>query len=59
MYGASDASAAYPASTPRDPADMAATLYHLLGIDPETRIHDFLGRPHSLVIGDPIEEILA
>ena len=59
VYGASDASAAYPASTPRDPADMAATLYHLLGIDPETRIHDFLGRPHSLVIGDPIEEILA
>ena len=59
VYGASDASAAYPASTPRDPADMAATLYHLLGINPETRIHDFLGRPHSLVIGDPIEEILA
>jgi uncharacterized protein (DUF1501 family) len=59
VYGASDASAAYPASTPRDPADMAATLYHLLGIDRETRINDFLGRPHSLIIGDPIEEILA
>ena len=59
VYGASDAAAACPASTPRDPADMAATLYHLLGINPETRIHDFLGRPHSLVIGDPIEEILA
>jgi hypothetical protein len=58
VYGASDASAAYPASTPRDPADMAATLYHLLGIDRETRIRDFLGRPHSLIIGDPIEEIL-
>jgi len=59
VYGASDASAAYPASTPRDPADMAATLYHLLGIDRETRILDVLGRPHSLVIGNPIEEILA
>ena len=59
VYGASDASAAYPASKPRDPADMAATLYHLLGVDPQTRIVDILGRPQSLVIGEPIEEILA
>jgi hypothetical protein len=44
---------------PRDPADMAATIYHLLGIDPDTRIYDNSQRPHSLVIGSPIEEILA
>lgn len=59
VFGASDASAAYPASHPRDPADMAATLYHLLGIDPDTRIYDSLGRPHSLVTGNPIHEILS
>ena len=59
VYGASDSSAAYPASHPRDPADMAATLYHLLGVDPQTRIYDALGRPQSLVVGDPIREILS
>ena len=59
VFGSSDGSAAYPASHPRDPADMAATLYHLLGVAPDTRIYDSLGRPHSLVAGNPIREILA
>lgn len=59
VFGASDASAAYPADQPRDPADVAATIYHLLGIPPETVIYDPLQRPHRLVIGKPIDEILA
>ena len=59
VYGSSDASAAYPSSMPRDPADMAATLYHLLGVSADSRILDALGRPHSLVIGNKIDEILA
>ena len=41
------------------PADMAATVYHLLGIYSDTRIYDYSQRPYSLVIGSPIEEILA
>lgn len=59
VYGKSDKSAAYPTENPRDPADMAATIYHLLGINPDTRIYDNSQRPHSLVIGSPIEELLA
>ena len=59
VYGASDKSAAYPASKPHDPADMAATIYHLLGVAPDTRIYDSLRRPHGLVIGSPIEPLLA
>ena len=58
LYGKSDKSAAYPMENPRDPADMAATIYHLLGIDPDTRIYDNSQRPHSLVIGSPIEDLL-
>ena len=38
---------------------MAATIYHLLGVDPDTLIHDPAGRPHQLVIGRPIDGILA
>jgi uncharacterized protein (DUF1501 family) len=59
VYGASDKSAAYPISNPHDPADMAATLYHLLGVPPETKIRDAAGRPHNVVIGEPIEGLLA
>jgi uncharacterized protein (DUF1501 family) len=52
IYGASDASAAYPADKPHDPRDVAATIYHLLGIDSETTIYDNLQRPHRLIIGN-------
>ena len=33
------------AETPFSPKDVLATLYHLLGIDPQAEIHDRLGRP--------------
>ncbi|MGE5195252.1 MAG: DUF1501 domain-containing protein, partial [Deltaproteobacteria bacterium] len=59
VYGASDNSAAYPTANPHDPADFVATLYHLLGVPPETQIHDAIGRPHTVVIGKSIEGILA
>lgn len=59
VHGASDNSAAYPIEHPHDPADMAATIYHLLGVPAETTIHDTLNRPHRLVIGRPIQPILA
>ena len=59
MYGASDHAAAYPTDRPHDPKDMAATVYHLLGVDPETTIADRTGRPYPLIIGRPIEGILA
>ncbi|MFP6700442.1 MAG: DUF1501 domain-containing protein, partial [Planctomycetaceae bacterium] len=54
VYGASDVSAAYPASNPHDPKDFVATLYHLLGVPPATTITDATGRPHNVIIGQPI-----
>lgn len=59
IHGASDDSATYPTADPHDPADFAATLYHLLGIPSDTNLHDAQNRPHRLVIGQPIEGILA
>jgi uncharacterized protein (DUF1501 family) len=58
IYGASDNSAAYPTDKPHDPKDMAATIYHLLGIDSDTILQDATGRPHHLVLGRPIAGIL-
>jgi hypothetical protein len=38
---------------------MAATIYHLLGIAPGTTLYDEQRRPHNLIVGRPIEAILA
>jgi uncharacterized protein (DUF1501 family) len=59
VYGSSDRSAAYPTSHPHDPRDLAATVYHLLGVPDDTQVTDQSGRPHALVIGDKIDGLLA
>ncbi len=57
VLGASDRLAAYPATPPVSPADLAATIYHALGIDPRTELHDALGRPLPLSDGRPLHEL--
>lgn len=59
VHGASDAEAAYPKANPVSPEDMLATMYHALGISPDSLIHDQLGRPHRLVEGRPLVELFA
>jgi hypothetical protein len=59
VYGASDKIAAFPRAHPHDPKDLAATVYHLLGVPADTWIHDQTNRPHALVIGNKIDELLA
>jgi hypothetical protein len=59
VYGSSDKVAAYPISHPHDPKDLAATIYHLLGVPPGTLIHDQTARPHALVIGRKIDGLLS
>jgi hypothetical protein len=57
VYGKSDANAMYPDEHPVRPDDLAATLYYLLGINPESEIIDRTNRP--LVIGGkPVLEVL-
>lgn len=58
VYGASDRHAAYPAEKPVGPADIAATIYALMGVDPRTRIRDSLDRPHSVSEGTPIAGVM-
>ncbi len=50
-YGGSDKHAAYPIDRPTTPEDLAATIYHALGIDPALQLQDAQGRPVSLVEG--------
>ena len=59
VEGQSDRLAAHPQSTPYSPADMAATIYHLLGVPPDTVLYDSQRRPHQLLAGQKIDAILA
>jgi hypothetical protein len=58
VYGASDRSAAYPSTNPVSPADVGATIYHCLGIDPRTHVTDQQGRPLVVSTGNPIRPLL-
>lgn len=51
VYGASDSQAAYVADNPVRPADLLATIYRSLGIDPATRVPDQTGRPIEIAQG--------
>lgn len=57
VFGASDRFAAYPARNPVTPEDIAATVYHALGVHPESRILDSLNRPHTVALGNPIFDL--
>lgn len=52
VIGASDARAEKPATTPHGPEDLAATIYHALGIDPKTEYRTAEGRPMPIVPGN-------
>lgn len=58
VFGASDRWAAYPSRDPVTPGDIAATAYHILGVDPGTELTDPLGRPLTLCQGRPIQGVL-
>lgn len=57
IVGASDRSAAYPQTRPIAPWDLAATLFHSLGIDPAAHFQDSEGRPYVISPGQPIREL--
>ena len=58
VYGSSDPHAAYPASDPVAPWDLAATAYHLLGVDPQRHIYDRVRRPFVLAPGNVLTDCL-
>ncbi|HEX5244187.1 MAG TPA: DUF1501 domain-containing protein [Tepidisphaeraceae bacterium] len=59
VYGASDKNGAYPAKDPVRPDDLAATMFHMLGIDPETEVHQIGNRPVRIAEGKPVMDVLA
>ena len=56
--GSSDQLAAYPASNAQRPENVAATIYHSLGLPDTTAWVDELNRPHHIYYGEPIYDLL-
>jgi uncharacterized protein (DUF1501 family) len=54
IYGASDGVGARPIEKPVRPDDITATLFHALGLDPETIVYDQLHRPMPISAGRPL-----
>jgi hypothetical protein len=59
VYGASDKNGAMPDRDPVRPDDLAATMFHLLGVDPRTEVYDASNRPLVIAAGQPVSGILA
>jgi hypothetical protein len=58
VYGASTADGAYVAADPVSPGDLAATMYHCLGVSPRTEIHDQQDRPFPVAEGEVLHRML-
>jgi hypothetical protein len=54
VIGSSDRHGAYPATSPQTPENMAATIYHALGIPATAMWRDVVDRPHHVYYGKPI-----
>jgi uncharacterized protein (DUF1501 family) len=59
VHGASDKNGAYPAKDPVRPDDLAATMFYLLGINPETEVKAVGNRPVKIAEGKPVMEVIA
>jgi hypothetical protein len=57
LIGSSDKIAGYPQDGKVEPGDLAATIFHCLGIDPHTEVRDQLGRPLAVARGSVIGQL--
>lgn len=59
VYGVSNRTASYPVQDDVAPWDIAATMYHLLGIDPATHIQNRQGQPLPIAKGQIISRLIS
>src|SRR5438876_609322 len=58
VYGASDKNGMYPAENPVRPDDLAATMFYLLGTDPNSEVRGVGNRPVLISEGKPVTDVL-
>ena len=57
VVGSSDQFAAYPRERAVHVSELAATIFHLLGIDPRAQLYDIQGQFHTICDGNPVTEL--
>jgi hypothetical protein len=57
LVGTTDRTCAFPTELPVTPADVVATIYHSLGLEPHSVMHDSLGRPLAITDGRVISQL--
>ena len=59
VYGKSDQTASAPLEKPVHPIELLATIYHAVGIDPQTIVYNHLNQPRELVKARHVGAIFA
>jgi uncharacterized protein (DUF1501 family) len=59
VVGATDRHGAYSLERPVSPGQLAATVFHALGIDPAAQVPTLLGRPWRIADEQPVAELWA
>jgi len=54
VYGESDKTGSAPLRDPVHPIELLATMYHSIGINPQTIVFNHLNQPRELVKADPV-----
>ena len=59
IVGRTDQYGGLPETTAYTPEDLAATIFHCLGVGVEREFHDSTGRPYRVYRGQPISDLLS
>ncbi|MFQ3592165.1 MAG: DUF1501 domain-containing protein [Gemmataceae bacterium] len=59
VYGKSDKTASAPVENPVHPRELLATIYHSVGIRPDTIVYNHLNQPRELVQGEAVSGLFA
>jgi hypothetical protein len=57
LFGASDKHGALPADRPVTSGQLAATVFHALGVDPREKVPTLLGRPWQICDQEPVVDL--
>ena len=57
MHGESDATGSAPIAQPVHPIELLATVYHAIGINPNTIVYNHLNQPRELVKAEAVTSL--
>ena len=57
VHGKSDKTASAPTEHPVHPTELLATIYHSIGIKPDTIVYNHLNQPRELVKGETVSAL--